>query len=212
MTFCLALTINIFSQAKEITGDESVQELIKAYAKFSETSWRKKQKTEFYKSGKLSNITEVIEESVKPDKRRIVKIEKTGRIIKKFEIIAIGETYYCRTNSGVWKKSDDWCDETKYFTKGMEERGNSKYTVEETKINDQNAKLYRQYITYNEDEKGLNYWDYKFWVSGEGFILQREIVTGLVKTKEIFSRMTEISQYNPRDLKIEAPMIKTKTK
>jgi len=201
---CLGLSINAFSQVKEITGDESVQELVEAYGKLKETSWRKKQKTEYYKNGKLLNVEEEIEESVKPDKQRFLRTERRGKIINKSEIIIIGDIYYCRKNKGTWIKSESDCGD-KFFITGRGEEVSSRYTVEEIKLNNQNTKLFRQYDTYN-DGKGLNYWDYKFWINEDDFIIQREIETGLVKTKEILSRMTEIIQINPIDLKIEAPI------
>lgn len=202
--FCLSFVTFTFGQPQEITEDESVQELVKAFGKFSENSWRKKQNTENFRNGKLINVTEVIEEKEQPDKRRIKTTEKKGKVIISSEIIAIGETYYCKKGKNAWRISIDWCNEPIGF-RGMGDQVSSNYTVEETKYTNQNGKLYRQYISYN-DEKGLYYWDYKFWISDEGFILKREIETGLVKTKEILSRMTEISEINPKDLKIEAPI------
>ena len=108
--------------------------------------------------------------------------------------------------------SDNSCGESKGFVEAMGDEVSSKYTVEETKLNNLDVKLYRQYLTYNDDGAGLHYWDYKFWIGNEGFILRREIETGKVKTKEISSRMIEINEINPKDLKIEAPIIKSNAK
>ena len=88
---CSVATFNAFSQEREISGDESVQELIKAFMKFSENSYRKMRKTENYKNGKQSNSTEEIEESVKPTRERFLKIEKNGDIVNKFETIIIAK-------------------------------------------------------------------------------------------------------------------------
>ncbi len=203
--FSLVFSLKVFSQPKEITSDESLQELVKAFGKFSDTSWRKKQKYEYFKNGKISSIREEVNESLEPDRSRILRIVKGKGVSKEFETIVIGEKYYCRTNKGAWKQSDSWCDETQYFAQGMGDQVSAKYTVLVTSINNQKAKLYRQYITHS-DENILSYWDYKFWITDDGFIVKRTIETGLLKTKEIKSRMTEIIEINPKDLKIEAPI------
>lgn len=201
---CLFFSINAYSQAREITGDESIQELIKAYVKLRETSYRTKQKTEYYNKGKLSNVEEEIEESMKPDRQRFLRTERRGKIINISEIIIIGDTHYCRKNKKAWVKSEKNCGET-LFARISGDDASSKYTVEETKLNNQNARMFRQFDTYY-DEKELKYRDYKFWINEEGYIIQRKIQIGLVKTKKVLSQMTEIIQINPDDLKIEAPI------
>ena len=61
MILCLGVTINIFSQAKEITEDESVQQLVTSFGKLSGISLRRVTKEDFYKNGKLTKTTETFE-------------------------------------------------------------------------------------------------------------------------------------------------------
>lgn len=203
--FCLVVSVSGFGQAKEISREESQQQIIDSSVIVFDGSWRKNFREDYFKNGRLSSTTEVINESFSPNKWREVKVNRSGKRIERFEIIYIDGTYYCRKNSGAWKTSSDWCGENKMYSALSGDEETSKFSIEETKLNNQNAKLYRQYITY-KDDVSQTYWNYKFWVNNEGSFLRREIEYGLLKPKTIYSKMTETREYNPKDLKIEAPI------
>ena len=149
-----------------------------------------------------------------PNKRRYVEIYKSGNRTERDELIQIGEAYYCRTNDGIWKKSNQWCGELRISSLPM--ATSSKFTIEDTKINNQAVKLYQQYITYkneyssNKAKEGLSYFQDKFWVDSNGFILRREWELGLLEPKKTYETMVTIYEYNPKDLKIEAPKMTRK--
>jgi len=201
----LMLSISILGQAKEITQEESHQNLVAAFQKEYEGAWRTTLKYDYFENGKPSAKYETVTESDNPDRLRQVQTNTSGGQVEKFELMRIGETYYCRKNNTAWKKSDDWCDENNKFVGGSGDEVSSKYTVEDTKLNNQNAKLFRQYIV-NTDGNTETYWDYRFWINNEGFILRREIEQGLLKPKTITSEMTETREYNAKNIKIAAPI------
>jgi len=203
--FFLMVSTNAFGQAKEITREESQQQIIDASVKVFDGALRINLKEDYFKNGRLTGSREVIKESVSPKKWREVKIDKSGKRIERFEIIHIDGTFYCRKNSGAWKTSDDWCGENERFSAISGEEETTRFTLEETKVNNQSAKHYRQYITYKDDDL-RTYWNYTFWTNKEGFFLRREIEYGLLKPKRISSKMTEAREYNPKDIKIEAPI------
>ncbi len=203
--FCLVVSVSGFGQAKEISREESQQQIIDSSVIVFDGSRRKNFREDYFKNGRLSSTTEVINESFSPNKWREVTVNRSGKRIERFEIIHIDGTNYCRKNSGAWKTSSDWCGENKMVSALSGDEQTSEFSIEETKLNNQNAKLYRQYITY-KDDVSQTYWNYKFWVNNKGFFLRREIEYGLLKPKTIYSKMTETREYNPKDLKIVAPI------
>ena len=212
IVLCIGLSVSLFGQVKEITYEESVGHLIEGYEKYDQTSWRKNEKTEYFKDGKLVRTIEKLEEFLQPDRSRIVKTSTEGGSVGRSELLKIGEIFFCRENNRAWVRSEEWwCGKPEGFvgSKGVE--NSSKYTVEDTKAEDQKAKVYRHYVVYQNDA-GETFWDYRFWINDAGFIIRREIETGIVKTRAITSRMVETSHYTPADLRIEPPIIDEKPK
>lgn len=203
---CLLFTISIFPQAKEISFEESQKQLVTAFKKENKGKSRVFLKYEYFDNGKLSSKTETVTEAdALTDKLRVVRTITTGERIERFELIRVKEIFYCRKNSAAWEKSNEWCEKEEYNVSNTGEEESSKYTVEETKFNAQNAKLYRQYII-RTDGKTKTFWDYKFWVSANGFILRREIEEGSLNPQTVSNKMTETREYNVRNIKIVAPM------
>ena len=199
-----------FGQTKEITNNEFWSQVRQASQKNFETSKRVTSKEEMYKDGVLNSTTEIIDEFLNPDKRRSVEIYKSDKINRRDEIIKIGETYFCRENNGEWTKASEWCGEMSISA--LPKAINSKFTSEETTIKNQKAVLYEQYLTYknessqNKDKEGLSYFQYRFWVGGNGFILRREMEYGLIEPKKLYRKEVVIYEYDLKDLTIEAPV------
>jgi hypothetical protein len=210
MIVSLATAINIFGQAKEITKEEYYQPFRDALKKGQEISRRNVTQRENYKEGKLSGTEDFIDEYIKPNRRHYIHSEKFADRTQKIELIQIGETYYCRRDDGNWKQSKNWCADGGTF--GISNVVNSKFTVETTKLINQNVKLYEQFTTYkntyspDKDKEGLSYWQSKFWLNDKGFILREETIDGLLQPERIYWKQVETYEYNPKDLKIEAPI------
>jgi hypothetical protein len=210
--FCFAAALNVFGQAKEITRERYYQPFREALKKGNEITRRNLTRRENYADGKLSSTEEFINEFVKPDKRRYVHIEKFADRTSKVELIQIGETYYCRRDDGAWKQSGrTWCGDGS-GNGGISNIASSKFTVEETKLKDQTVKFYHQYTTYkntyspDKDKEGLSYWDSKYWLNNDGLIIREESADGLLQPERIYWKQTETYEYDPKDLKIEAPI------
>ena len=207
---------SLFGQAKEITQNEFWSQFRQANQKPFETSKRVTSKEEHYKDGVLNSTTEVIDELLNPDRRRYVEIYKSDKINRREEMIKIGETYFCRENNGEWTKADEWC--AGMSIGALPKAISSKFTSEETTINNQKAILYEQYLTYkneyspNKDKEGLSYFHDRFWVSSDGFILRREMEYGLLEPKKLYSKEVLIYEYNLKNLTIEEPVLDKKAK
>jgi len=209
IVFCLGTVFGAFGQTQEITEGEYWGQYRLATGKPFEKSKRIVTKEENY-GEKYSYTREIIDEFLNPDRRRYVETHKEGKRTSKIELIQIGEIFYCRTIESAWKQSEKWCGPMRLSS--LPGAKTSKFTVEETKINNRTVKLYQQYVTYKneyfstKDREAFNYLDDKFWVDGNGFIFKREWEIGLLEPKKIFEKRLTTYEYNLKDLKIEAPI------
>lgn len=213
--FCLAAATAIVANAQEkISEQEFSRQFRAAFDKTSAATHRQLHKEELYEAGKLSRTVEITDEFVQPDRRHYVYVGKFGDDgIMKFELIQIGDTYYCRED-GKWRKSENWCANGSVGA-GVSNIISSESTVEETKLDNRSAKLYRQYITYKNpyarDKEVVSYQKQNFWVGGDGFLLRSEIEYGKVKPAEIDRKLVETYEYDA-NIKIEAPVVAAKRK
>ncbi len=77
------------------------------------------------------------------------------------------------------------------------------------KIDNRSAKVYTALYTYkNEhlDKNGMSYTQIKSWITNEDWLLKEEINVGVVEPKKIVFTRTYKYEYNPKNLKIEAPI------
>ncbi len=207
---CFAASINVFSQAKQISKEDYYQPYREALSKKDDLSRRNLTKQENYRDGKLFSTTEITDEYLKPDRRHYLEVEKFADYTNKDELIKIGKIYYCRRNDGEWKQYQSWCSGGS--ASGLSNIVSSEYTVEDSNVSDQKVKLYRNYTTYkntyspDKDKEGLSYSESKYWLDKNGFILRQEIKSGLLEPQRIYRQQTDSYEYNPKNLKIEAPI------
>jgi hypothetical protein len=202
----------IFSQAIDISQDEFYSQFRKANQKPTESKRRKNKSEEFAKNGGILSTVETITEYISSDKLREIELTKKGKKVSKFEMIQIGESYYCKKDNGIWIKSDERrCGEG-----GLSALPNpitSKITAEESELGSQSVTLYQQYLTYatftfsEKTQKAKYFYKERFWVNNKGYLLRREKETGELKTIRTNYREITIYEYNPKDIKpIEAPI------
>jgi hypothetical protein len=206
----LGITNSILAQTKDIMEQEYRQSFRTGVEKLSQQSWRHSVKDENLEGGKAVRTETVLEEFVLPKKRRYIYTITSAKTKNIYELIQLDDVYYCRKNNEPWKISLSWC--TGEGPSGFTGIIKSTYTVEDIKSGNQVNKLYSQYTThknsFSDDKEKVYYWQSKFWVNDEGFILKRESVSGLDKTETIYSKRSESYQYNPKDIKpIKAPKI-----
>lgn len=215
MAVCLAMTTSVFAQAKTISHDDFYEAYRAALDKEETVSWRKITKKQELKNGKAERTVEITEEFLKPDRRRYVNVQKTDKSSDKNELIQIGKVYYCRKNESEWTKSENWCSLSGLYATPAD--AISKYSVEAAKINNQQLKLYQNYTTWidkSSDGKKAetHYWHEKIWFSKAGLIVRLEIETGLVEPQTVYLKWVDTYEYNPKNIKIEAPVLSKTTK
>lgn len=203
--------IETHAQTKEITDKEFYQSYRTALQNGKEISRRSVTKRENLRDGILSSKEEYVSAYLLPDKKFYSHKEIFSDKTQTVELIQIGEVYYCRRNNEDWKQSKSWCAAGGSGF-GLPNKTSSKFTVEVVKSGDEKLKLYREYTTYkntyspNKDKEGLSYWQKKFWINEAGLVIKEESENGLIEPVQIRWTQVETYEYNPNDLKIEAPI------
>lgn len=203
-------SVNCFGQ-KQIIKEDYFQILREANKKRFETSRREVSQMRDYKDGKLFFTVDFTSEVLIPDKYHSISIEKYADRTIKNESIVINKIRYCRKNDGEWEKTNKYCG----YGSGSGGASNivsDKYTVEKTKLNKKEVKLYQLYTVYknihspNKDKEGLSYSQRKIWIDKDGFLLREEMESGLSEPNKIsFQNVTDY-EYNPKNLLIEVPI------
>lgn len=208
--FCLVAASAASGQAVEV-GEDDFYEIIRgAFSQTRETPRRETSKEESYTKGKLNYMVEIVDEFLNDNLRRFLSVTKYADRTETFEQIIVGEDFYCRSNNGGWMKSTESCRSVPVTALSGETV--SEFTVENTRINKKAVKLYRHYMTYGEDANDPAYQIYAYWIDANGFLVRRENENGLVKSKLLYDKLVVIYEYNPKNLKIAAPVLKAKSK
>jgi hypothetical protein len=211
MIFCFGVTINVFSQTKEITEENFYRPIREGRIKGLAFSRRETTRQDNYSEKKIFSNTEIVEEYLLPDKQHYLKEEKFADHTNKSELIQIGKSYYCRKNDGAWKPSISGCSSGE-GNGGLSNIVSSKFTVEDTKIGNKTVRLYKEYITYkniyspNKDKEGLSYCHSSYWIDSEGLVIREEEKCGLSESENPYFQKAVTYEYNPQNLKIETPL------
>ena len=124
--------------------------------------------------------------------------------------INIGGAKYCKRDAGAWELVTSSC--IGGGAGGVPNPSSFSYSIEKTTLDGLETKLYRQYITYkdtysaNKDKEGLSSYETKYWLNKNGLIVREEINDGLVEPKRLNRVTIDTHEYNPKNLKIEAPI------
>lgn len=206
---CLFVSLNAFGQAIEISQDEYFKIYRESFERFQSTPVRRRvMKETYFREGKPQGSTETITENISPDRYRRAVTETSGNKTEKLDFIQIGEKFYCKKNKGAWKLGEN-CDENSGLS-GLSSVASREFSLETVVESGKSLKLYRQYIVSKiADETGketLLYWETKFWIDDKGNLLRSENESGLKESRKIRRRSVTVYEYNPKNLKIEAPI------
>lgn len=202
LIFAFVLISN--AQVKQISSRDYYASSSKAYELMSERPRRIIVKTENFENGGVVNSTVKTEERISPERMRFVTIERKGNEEKVSEIIRIGTKIYSRENNGQWTVIE--VPITGRFGSGATFNANCmQYTEEETFIEGVSAKKLNNLEIY-KGEKGLTFDSFSVWYDQQGFFLRSERVKGLLDPRIEESRSVATYEYEPKDLKIEAPI------
>ncbi len=205
----IAASLNIFGQGRAITGQEFYSIINDAGNKRFKLSRREKRTSTIYSKGAVKEIKEETDEFDLPNNRRYLRTLTVGERIEKLELIKIENRYYQKKDNGKWTKEKQW--NLPDSLSGIPVPIRSSYLVETVTLNNKTVKLYIFYAVYNEyspapGEEKQGYFENKVWVDDEGLVIREETQSGKPQSKEIKYTKRFEYEYNPKNLKIEAPI------
>lgn len=204
--FILLNALFVCGQKKIITSSEYYSAVSPALQKQHNVSRRVETVMELYADGNVAKKVTTLTETLLPNKYRYVRKEQTGDVLTESESITIDNFRYTRENGGAWTKIDLSKMNGMGSGSGVGSSCSSRQiTVEQSFLNNFSAKLYEM-INISESSQGLKYWEEKKWISDEGFLLKTETSNGLLIPRVETSKTVTTYEYNPTDLKIEAPI------
>jgi hypothetical protein len=203
-------TATSFAQEKEVTKNEYLASWRDAFDKARTLTRRVTQIVTNHES-EMPDIDEWRYEYVMPDKSRLTNIRTKDGKVTRIEQIDIGNTKYCKKGDGEWELSEGYCIGGSGMG-GPSNIASNRYYLEKKNINGKEIRVFRNYITYTNkfspthETEGLTFSETTFWLNRDNLIIREEIRTGLVNKGK--ARRTNVSsyEYNPKDLKIEAPI------
>jgi hypothetical protein len=202
--------VHINAQASEITADAYMENYIAALQKTS-ASPRRIQETAEYQSLNRSRWYETrTDEFDGQDNSRSKRIVKQGGKTTIYEDISIGDQSFCKVNTKPWIRDGEECLQG-FNAVNRSGTATENYTKEDVLLGPRKATLYRAYIRTEDIEKNdpnkktVSFSDNKLWISGDNLILRREYTVGILPNK-LDTKIVETYEYNPRIVKIEAPI------
>lgn len=203
MMFAIAIASSAFAQTKKITSSDFYKANIEASDLMEDYGRRIIIKTETIENGIVITSVTKIEERLLPDKLRFFTVEKKGGAETSSELIVIGTKEYRRENNGQWTiKNAGGSGSGSGIGSGS---ACIQYTEESDFVNGATARKLKQ-LMINDTAEGLSYDEFTYWYDLQGLILRSERLKGLLDPKIERIRSVGTFDYDPKDLKIEAPI------
>lgn len=197
---------NLFGQYKSITKEE-----FESAKDTAESNTYKKARTETeietnYSGGNVTSTTNYIKQFLPPKQSKSLIVIKKGNTIEKTEEVLIGNTLYKKENDGKWIKSN---------LKNLRGEGYSgiatsisesvsEYMLEETK---DGKETFQHYKVSTVSQVGVltAYNESEYWIK-DGLVHKTVLITSVNKRDNVLYKSIGDYEYNPKNLKIEAPI------
>lgn len=201
MGFILLIALPCLPQVKEITRDEFWNPLYEARNESKKLNRREIRKVETIDKGRVAKVERWNSDHLMPDRSRIVHTVTERNKTSKTEYISIGYSEFCRKDNGEWLLED--CREMTLSSGPTPTT--TKYTMTPATHKGRTAKLYVEYKEYAW-AKSSRYREFKYWLNDEGKIVGESVTEGIIKPRSVTYRMNARVEYDPKNLKIDAPV------
>lgn len=205
-------SVNNFGQEKYPTKEEFDSAIKKSLEKAEKITYRITDISMTYDNKTLEETTTQITENLPPNKMRnvITTIDSNGKVTEKMVFIRIGNTEYTKTNDESWKKREN----SKGGPSGVVigKVGNSsdikelnQYIIVPDLLENKKTEIYFncQVLLF---AKTFIFFEQRDWISADGLIIKSTSSQRNITPDNIVSVGTRTYEYNPKDLKIEAPI------
>lgn len=190
-----------FGQTALITVEEYAEAVYGAQQRLESVAYRQKTLTKEYTNGKPSGTVTVTVENLPPGKFRELTVKESGGVVKKHEKIVIGDFEYSRADNGEWKKYEKETILTALASREVCRQ----HSAEEKAVGSQKFRVFGLYRVYVWEKK-MTFEDFRTFIDAGGLIQKTEIVKSEINPGNITSETTRTYEYDPKDLRIEAPV------
>jgi hypothetical protein len=210
--FCLVLGSAIFGQTKYLTKQEFNSAIGNATSKADKIPFRITEITKSYSNKKLDGTTTFVRENVPPNKKRWdTTVEKNGIITEKREFITIGTVEYSKNDKEGWKSFDSAKPDQGSNPKGSVKIGGAleikeldEFISVPAMLGSQSTSLFYNFHIFQLDNI-LYLLEKRYWMNSDGVVV-KSTSSQRNTTPDNIVEVSEASyEYNPKDLKIEAP-------
>ena len=206
----LFIATSVFSQNKIITKEEYNSALGNSVPKAAKIPNRMTTVTTFYKNKAVDSTRKLISENLPPDKFRWVNTEeRNGAITSWNERITIANIEYSKKDNGEWIKRDLKAEKSVFggvlTTTAIETKDCWEYLLFNTTLDNQSVNLYFSYHVI-ELNKILYFLEDRHWINSDGLILKKMSKVSNTIPENVTNMTNTTYEYNPKDLKIEAPI------
>lgn len=203
--FTLAFTSAAVSQVKQISSKEFYAASAIGNKLLYENSRRVLTKSETLENGAVISSVTKTEEKLLSDRTRYLTVENKNGEETSLELIYIGSIEYRRENGGQWTKKD---------LRGMGIGSGissgtpslAQYTVESDFVEGIAALKFKALLVTQSSAEGLLFNESIAWYDQRGFLLRLERAAGNLDPRTVKTRSVAECEYDPSDLKIEAPI------
>jgi len=212
VAFLILFALPLFgtAQSKPLTEKEYNQTWRASFAKAQTLNRRHVQHIEIYRDGKVFSSEDWLYEYVMPDRIHYVHVDTYGGKTTRTEQIDIGKSAYCKHGDDQWTVVTGMC--VGGGVGGIGD-GISKetFSVEDVVVDGKPLKRYRWYHTSNAnypnnpEKNGVYFSESTFWLRDDGLIVKEETRSGKLDPTTVGRKETETYEYEPKDLKIDAP-------
>ncbi len=194
-------------QEREIT-EETYWAAIRTADSFQwKTPVRITQYDEHYESGVIEEKGEIITERLPPDRLRVVeRKEKSGKVEIK-ESINVAGKFYCKEKRS-WKRSNSSCAPSTMSV--FDSDAKTRFSVSDEKVDGYPVLVYRLQIKESprptNTKRFPDIFEYITWVDSNGRMIRQDRFSSISSSGEKVFYRKEVFEYNPKGLKIFAPI------
>jgi hypothetical protein len=207
--FCLIAVLNGFAQVKTLTKEQYDSAISDALAKGNKIPKREVFATKNYSNNKLVSTTTITSENLPPDKSRWLTLtEKDNVVTYRYESVKIGDTEFKKTDKGDWEKIDLNNNSSNQgilrSSAVLDTKELKQFLLMDAVLDNQPVKLYLSYEVLLIEQR-LIFLDERTWINADGLIVKAVTKVSNTVPEVITSQTVNSYEYNPKDLKIEAP-------
>lgn len=206
---CLTLGMNLFisGQPQVIPQSQYYRAETGAWAKDDATSHRRVTIEKYSRFGKVSSEVSYVSEYVPPNRHRVVYTRNEDNKIETRETITIDSQKYCKEGKQPWSKN---CPMT-LSGLGLPSGTLFEYSYSQEVLEGKPINVFRKYATYEsdrekDDEKGTMFVEWKLYINDDSMFVRTEFNRGYIGSKKWEGKRVTVWEYNPKGLKIEAPI------